>query len=342
MADETQPAGASTPDGPQQGGPQQGGPRQSGPGRGAEAPKKKGRGGLFLLVVVLVVAVLGAGYWYVKLRGVVSTDDAYIDGDRATITTKVLGRIDTLGADEGDTVQVGQLLIALDDSDLQARLAEATAQLELAQTNVKLAEVNESRAKDDYDRASVQLQGHAIPQEQFDHARTTLESSQAEHQIALAKVRTARTALGVIQQQIADTRVTAPFTGVVAKRWLLPGDVVQPGQPVFTVYDADSVWVTAVFEETKLRHLPIGTETDLSVDAYPDQHFRGHVVLIGAAAASQFSLIPPDNASGNFTKVTQRVPVRIAFDRGDDAGDRNPRVRLLPGMSVVVTVINPK
>lgn len=333
MTDETQAAGAPTPGGLQQGGSP----------KGDRAPKKKGRGGLLLLVFVLVVAALGGAYWYFKLRGVVSTDDAYIDGNRATITTKVLGRIDTLGADEGDTVHTGQILIQLDTADLRAHLAEATAQLNLAQQNVGLAEVNEKRAEDDYNRAQVQLKGHAISQEQFDHARTALESAQAQHQIALAKVETARTALGVIDQQIADTRVAAPFNGVVAKRWLLPGDVVQPGQPVFTVYDTDSTWVTAVFEETKLRHLPIGTETDLSVDAYPDHHFRGHVVLIGAAAASQFSLIPPDNASGNFTKVTQRVPVRIAFDKGTRANEAaDPPIHLLPGMSVVVTVINPK
>jgi membrane fusion protein (multidrug efflux system) len=319
------------------------GPPSGAPGADAKKarPRKKGKGGIVLLVAVLVVAGLGFGYWYFKLRGVISTDDAYIDGDRATVTTKMLGRIDTMGADEGDTVQTGQLLIHLDDADLRAHLAQATAQLDLARKSVKLAQVNEKKAQDDYDRAEVQLKGNAIPKEQFDHAQTSLESAQAEYQIALAKVETARSALGVIQQQISDTRVTAPFHGVVAKRWLLPGDVVQPGQPVYTVYDLDSIWVTAVFEETKLRYLPIGTQMDLSVDAYPDQAFSGSVTLIGAAAASQFSLIPPNNASGNFTKVTQRVPVRISIARDGGSGASDP-ARLLPGMSVVATVHQPE
>jgi membrane fusion protein (multidrug efflux system) len=273
---------------------------------------------------------------------VVSTDDAYVDGNRATITTKVLGRIDTLGADEGDTVHAGQLLIQLDAADLRAHLAQATAELALAQRNVTLAEVNEARAHDDYNRAAVQLRGAAISQEQYDHAHMAYESAQAEHQIALAKVQAARTAIDVIRQQIADTRVAAPFFGVVARRWLLPGDVVQPGQPVLTVYDVDSVWVTAMFEETKLRHLPIGTDMDLSVDAYPSRHLHGRVILIGAAAASQFSLIPPDNASGNFTKVTQRIPVRIAIDSAPGGARADPRIRLIPGMSVVVKAVNPR
>jgi len=318
-----------------QGGAAPGGTLQDGAGKAP--PRKRGKGGLLLLIAVLLVAGLGVGYWYFKLRGVISTDDAYVDGDRATVTTKILGRIDTLGADEGDTVQAGQLLIHLDDADLQAHLAQATAQLELARKSVKVAEVDEKKAQDDYDRAAVQLEGHAIPKEQFDHAQTSLESAQAEHQVALAKVQTARAALDVIQQQISDMRVTAPFYGVVAKRWLLPGDVVQPGQPVYTVYDLDSVWVTAVFEETKLRFLPVGTQMDLSVDAYPAHAFQGKVTLIGAAAASQFSLIPPNNASGNFTKVTQRVPVRISIAQ-DGAGEETDPVRLLPGMSVVATV----
>jgi membrane fusion protein, multidrug efflux system len=331
MAEESQPAG----------GPPAGEPA-NGSAEGAGAPRRRGKGGVLLLLAVLFVAALGGGYWYVRLRGVVSTDDAYVDGDRATITTKVLGRIDSLGADEGDTVRAGQLLIRLDDADLQAHLAEATAELALAQKNVTLAAVSEARTEDDYNRAAVQLRGAAISQEQYDHARMAYEAAQAEHQIALAKVQTARTAMDVIRQQIADTRVTAPFLGVVAKRWLLPGDVVQPGQPVLTVYDVDSLWVTAVFEETKLRHLPIGTAMDLSVDAYPGRRFRGHVVLIGAAAASQFSLIPPDNASGNFTKVTQRVPVRIAIDGSPGAARADPPIRLIPGMSVVVTAVNPR
>ncbi len=291
-------------------------------------------------MAVLIVALLGGGYWYVKLRGVVSTDDAFVDGDRATITTKVLGRIDTLTVDDGDTIRAGQLLIALDDSDQLAQLAEAKAELALAEKNVTLAEVNEARAKDDYNRAAIQLGGKAISQEQYDHARLAYESAQAEHQIALAKVQTAASAIDVIDQRISDTRVVAPFYGVVAKRWLLPGDVVQPGQPVLTVYDVDSLWVTALFEETKLRHMPLGTKMDLSVDAYPNHHFQGHVVLVGAAAASQFSLIPPDNASGNFTKVTQRVPVRIAIDKVLSLARADPPIRLLPGMSVVATVVN--
>lgn len=301
--------------------------------------KRRSRAGVIIVILVLLLAAIGGGYWYFKLRGVVSTDDAYVDGNRATVTTKILGRITALGTDEGDTVQAGQLLIQLDTADLHARLAQAQAQLDLAHENVKLAEVTEKRARDDAERAALQIKGNAITQEAFDHSRSALELAQAQRAIAQARVKAARSAVNVIEQQIADARVVAPFRGVVAKRWLLPGDVVQPGQPVFTIYDFEHSWVTAVFEETKLRHLPVGTRVNMSVDAYPDRSFSGKVILLGAATASQFSLIPPANASGNFTKVTQRVPVRISIDR--DPSGAAP-VRLLPGMSVVVTVRNPR
>ncbi|MCG6954421.1 MAG: HlyD family secretion protein [Gemmatimonadetes bacterium] len=315
------------------------GKSSSGSPAGTGNGKKRSRGGFLILLFVLVLAGLGGGYWYFKLRGVVSTDDAYIDGDRATVTTKMLGRITTLGTDEGDTVQAGQLLVQLDTADLHAHLLQAQAQLDLARQSVKLAEVAEKKAKDDLSRATMQIEGHAITQEAFDHSRSALDEEAAQHAIALSRVEAARASVDVIEQQIADTRVFAPFRGVVAKRWLLPGDVVQPGQPVFTIYDFEHTWVTAVFEETKLRFMPIGSEMDLSVDAYPDRSFSGKVILIGAAAASQFSLIPPANASGNFTKVTQRVPVKIAIDRDSEGVDP---VRLLPGMSVVATVHNPE
>ncbi len=291
--------------------------------------------------LVLVLLILGAGaYWYLEIRGVIETDDATVEGDRMAVSTKVFGRITVLGADEGDTVRTGELLVQLDDSDLQARLSQARAHLSLAQENVKLAEVNVQRAQEDFDRAQVQFNGNAIPKEQLDHARSSLAAAQAQHAISLAQVETARADLGVVQAQVDDTRVLSPFTGVVAKRWVLQGEVVQAGQPILTLYNLANVWVTAYFEETKLRSIPLGSRARLSVDAYPNRTFEGTVILIGAAAASQFSLIPPNNASGNFTKVTQRVPVRVAID---DYGDGQPpsgeNPRLLPGMSVVVRIL---
>jgi membrane fusion protein (multidrug efflux system) len=125
--------------------------------------------------------------------------------------------------------------------------------------------------------------------------------------------------------------------GVIAKKWALPGDVIQPGQAIFTVYDKDQVWVTANFEETKLAAIHPGDPVEISIDAYDGQIFKGTVLMIGTAAAAEFSLIPPNNASGNFTKVTQRVPVKISINRPAGNTNEDPPA-LLPGLSVEVKV----
>jgi membrane fusion protein (multidrug efflux system) len=292
------------------------------------------------LLLLVVLAVMGAGYWYFKLRGVIATDDAYVDGDRVSVSTKMLGRIVELGADEGDTVQEGALLVRLDDADLRSQEGQAQASLTLARENVELSGVEVGRAQDDFDRAATQLRGKVIPQEQYDHTKTALDMARARQRIALAQVQTARAQLQVIETQLANTRVTAPITGVVARRWVLPGDVVQAGQPIFAIYDLADLWVTANFEETKIGRIHPGDSVDITVDAYPGRDLTGTVRWIGAAAASQFSLIPPNNASGNFTKVTQRVPVRIAIERS--AADGSDPVTLVPGLSVEVSIKAPE
>jgi membrane fusion protein (multidrug efflux system) len=292
---------------------------------------------LIPLVVLLLVAGAALVYWYVVLRGVVSTDDAYIDGNRVSLSSEIMGRIDRLTVDEGDTVQAGQLLVQLDDHDLQAQLLQARAALDHAQQSVKLADVTLDRARQDLARATTQLQGRAISQEEYDHAQLALAAAEAQQHIAVAQVGTARAQQGVVQARLADTRIAAPFHGVVAKRWVLAGDVIQPGEAILAIYDVEHVWVTANLEETKLGRIALGDSVHVAVDAYPGRDFVGTVTLIGAAAAAQFSLLPPAQASGNFTKVTQRIPIRISIARPSGAR-ADPTVPLLPGMFVEVHV----
>jgi membrane fusion protein (multidrug efflux system) len=283
----------------------------------------------------IVGAAIVAWYWYMNYRGYDSTDDAYIDGNRVSISSKMLGRIAELGADEGDTVKAGDTLVVLDDTDLRAQEKQAQAALVSAEENVKLAAVNLSKAEDDYKRAQSQYAGKVIPQDQFDHALKAVEAARAQQAIAVAQVGSAKAQLGVVETNLQNTVITSPMDGVVAKRWLLTGDVAQPGQPIFAVYDVKHVWVTANFEETKMRSLAIGAPVEINVDAYPKRRFTGRVFQLGTNTAAQFSLIPPNNASGNFTKITQRVPVKISIDEPADPADR---VALLPGMSVEVKV----
>ncbi len=288
-------------------------------------------------LLILLLAVIASGtYWYVGLRAFVSTDDAYIDADRVSISSKMLGRVTELTVDEGDSVRKGQILVRLDNTDVQAQKQQAEAALSLAQVSVGLSTTNLEKAQEDFQRAKTQYAGGVVTKEQFDHAQKALSAAEAEHRIALARVETAKAQLAVAQTSLDNTIIASPIDGVVAKRWILRGDVVQPGQPIFSVYDVDNVWVTANFEETKLGEIRLNDPVEIDVDTYPDAKFSGVVFQIGNYTASEFSLIPPNNASGNFTKVTQRVPIKISVHQADSTG--KGRLALLPGMSVEVKV----
>jgi membrane fusion protein (multidrug efflux system) len=295
------------------------------------------RGLWFTIGGLAIVAVVVVGYWYLFLRGLVSTDDAYIHGNNVSISAKMLGRIVGLAVGEGDSVSAGQVVAVLDSTDLKAQEKHARAAVETAQKSADLARVGVQRATDDFDRASVQFEGNVIPKEEFQHARQALEAAQAQLQLALAQVTLAQAQLGVVESQLNNTKIFAPFTGIVARRWVILGDIVQPGQPIFSVYESSNVWVIANFEETKLSSIRAGDLAQLSVDAFPGKNFEGKVLFIGAAAASEFSLIPPNNASGNFTKVTQRVPVKLTIREIASPSTQEP-ARLLPGMSVTVKI----
>ena len=326
----------------------------SGPAGGEEAPQRpeeKARHPasrkrvIIPIVMFALAAIVAFVYWFSYLRGYVSTDDAYVDGDPVTISSKMLGRVTHLAVDTGDTTEAGQVLVNLDQKDLRAQETQAEASLAYTRETVTLAEVSLERALDDFNRAQIQYRDSVITREQFDHARQALEMARAQHRVALSQVTTSEAQLGVVETQLGNAEILSPISGVVAKKWAMEGEIVQPGQSIFTLYDLSDIWVTANFEETKLAKLVPGDRVEISVDAFPDRRFSGRVLLVGAAAASEFSLIPPNNASGNFTKVTQRVPVKILFDdlngstgmssAGSDS--RSPAL-LLPGMSTVVKI----
>lgn len=291
-----------------------------------------------LLIVILAAA--GAVYWYIGQLGYISSDDAFINGNKLSVSSKILGRITKLMVDEGDSVKQGQLLVQLDSTDLKASENQAKAMLDLDKESITLAEVNVEKAGDDFNRAKTQYKDNVIPKEQYDHAQKALEAAKAAYNIALTKVGTAKAQLKVIKTRLLNTKILSPMDGVIAKRWALTGDVVSPGQPIFTIYDLKNIWVTSDLEETKLGSIHLGDTVNISVDTYPGQEFRGQIFQIGSNTASQFSLIPPANAAGNFTKVTQRVPIKISIKpvEANNQKDSYKSINLLPGMSVEIKV----
>ena len=321
------------------------------------------------LIIIVLMVVAGAGYWYKEYSKYISTDDAHVDTDNVAVSSKMLGRITSVFAEEGDKVAAGELLAVLDSSDLQsqkisalaaieqvkANLAQVEAKFNYDKENIKVLDVSLKKAQQDFDRAKSQFDGGIITREQFEHAQSAhesaeatlkaaksqLEVSQAAIKSSRAAVQSAEAQVQVIETQLKNTQLYAPISGIIAKKWLLPGDVVQPGQSVFTVTNDDKLWVAVYLEETKIAGVHTGQQTNFTIDAFPGVDFTGKVYSIGSNTASQFSLIPPNNASGNFTKVTQRVPLKVSIDGVVDGGDLS-NYNVLAGMSAVVKIIKDK
>lgn len=316
------------------------------------------------LIIIMAIVLVGGYLWYRNYSKYISTDDAYVDSDNVSVSAKMMGRIVKLYVDEGDSVKHGSLLVELDSSEMvshkeqalsglnQARTAkkQAEASYEYNKASIKLQEIGYEKAQDDYTRAKKQYEGQVLTQEQFDHMQKALQSAKAQLDAAKSRLEVSRTQIDnaeaaiksakaqvdVINTQIENARIYAPVEGIIAKRWLLPGDVAQPGQSILTVTNNHHQWITVYLEETKLKGVHNGQSVTFNIDAFPDEIFSGKVFSIGASTASQFSLIPPNNASGNFTKVTQRVPLKISIDKA--SGHNLGSLNLLPGMSAEIKI----
>ncbi len=318
------------------------------------------------LALVILAVLIGVWYWYRDYSMYITSDDAHVDADNVSVGSKIIGRISAIYANEGDFVKQGTLLADLDSSDLiaqrnQSLALRAQALANLSQTEVKYSsdqksikvlEINLERTNDDMTRAKSQSDGGVITAEQFDHIKKGYETAVAQLEAsksqllvsksmissAEAAVETSTAQVNVLSTQLRNTRLFAPADGIIAKRWLLPGDVVQPSQSVFTLTINKNLWVVAFLEETKIADIHSGQKVRISIDAIPDVEFSGKVFLVGSSTASVFSLIPANNASGNFTKVTQRIPIRISIDSADNVKDKSS-FNILSGMSVVVKIV---
>ncbi len=294
--------------------------------------KKSAWIGLILMVIVIAIGV----YWFLGSLGSVSTDDAFVDGNRFNASSKILGRVVKIYIDERDSVKAGQLIAELDSTDLIAKLNQTKAVLNNAKVSIELAKVNIEKAQIDFNRAASQYKDNIIPKAEYDNAQKKLEAAEAEFKIGQSRIGTAQADLNLIEANLENTKLYSALSGVVAKKWILEGDVIQPGQPICTIYDLKNIWVTAQLEETKIHDIQLNDEVEITVDAYPDHKFFGRVYQIGTNTAAQFSLIPPSNASGNFTKVTQRIPVKTSIQT--EGGNNTLKFGLLPGMSVEVKI----
>jgi membrane fusion protein (multidrug efflux system) len=285
-----------------------------------------------LLVAVAIVSV-GAYFWSLNAFRFISTNDAMVETDRITVSSKILGRVAELRVGDGDTVHPGDTLFILDDADLKVQEKKITSTVALQASNADVAHENLVRAQQEVARAEKQLSRSVIPQDQYDHTVQALNLAQAQYKVANAQIESAKSEYEIIKAQLNNTVVCGAECGVVAKHWVQKGDVVSPGQAVYTVFNHKNQWVTGWFEETKLRFIKIGQPVQIQVDAYPEYLYKGAIEKVGESTAAQFSVMPPSNASGNFTKITQRVAVKIRLQEIPETAPK-----LIPGLSVTVKV----
>jgi membrane fusion protein, multidrug efflux system len=327
--------------------------------------KKKNKKAIATLILILIVALIAGGMWYHKFMMYVTTDDALIDGDFVALAPKMMGRIAMIKIEEGDSVKTNQLLVELDSTDLcaqkkqaQAQINQAIANLEQARSkynadevNLTVFQINADKSANDLNRANHQKEADIITEEVFENfkkaqqtcqaqletAKAQLKVSQAQVNTALSAIENAKALEQVLESQLKNTRLYSPFDGIVARRWLLPGDMAQTGQSVLTINNSKNIWVSVYIEETKLKYLHIGQKAEFTADAITDVVFTGKIFYIGNNTASKFALIPPSNASGNFTKITQRVQLKVSIDGAENANIND--FQLFPGMSVVMKLI---
>lgn len=285
-----------------------------------------------LVIALIILLIMGIWWWRFYVFPFVKTEDANIDGVEISISSLHGGKIVELLVDEGDRVKKGDLLFRVDDTLLKEEKKKGEAALRNAQDQLALQNLRVELAQSDLQRSAQEFDAGILSSEAMEHMQKAWEITRAEAQSLSSLVSLQQAQLQQIETQLEQAEVRASSDGVIAKRWHFAGDVVQQGQTVLSLFDLSQIWISANLEETKLRSVQAGDPVFIKVDAYPDLRLEGKVVMIGAGAASQFSLIPPNNASGNFTKVTQRIPLRITFQSPSES------LYLRPGMSAEIKI----
>ncbi|MDB5691494.1 MAG: HlyD family secretion protein [Alphaproteobacteria bacterium] len=329
-----------------------------------EAPPKKGRMRLVLLFSVPLLMLAVGAYFYLTSGRYVSTDNAYVQQDKVSVPAEITGRIVAVGVKENQPVKAGQLLFRIDPAPFRIALEQAEANLAAArvsvtklqaenagtgidiqagQDNLAISQRDLARQDELLRRGFTTRVNHDAALHSVQEAKQRLANARNQAQVTAAQLRQGpadaqpaiEAALAARDKALLDlkrTEVRAPIDGYVSQTERLQlGNMAVQGLGMVTVVRSGNTWVEANFKETDLRNMAPGQPAEVKLDAYPSLKIRGHVASIGRGTGSEFSVLPAQNATGNWVKVTQRVPVRIAIDS-------NPGRPLLAGLSAKVTV----
>lgn len=327
----------------------------------------RGRRAKIVLLLLLMGGTALGGVWWLRSKTHISTDNAFIESHVHAVSARVAGTVGNVLVRDNQFVKQGELLVELDPADYRARLMNASAtldvarneasgdyaQVESARAAVSLARARLDQAELDLQRGQALFAREVIPKEQLDRLETarrmaTLQVQQASEALRKAQALAGLAGTGAKEARVAQkqaqlqeatlnfsyTRITAPADGYITKKSVEAGNFVQPGQPLMALVKLEDAWLTANYKERQLTHVKPGQSVLFEVDAYPGREFRGRVDSIMAGTGAAFSLLPPENATGNYVKVVQRIPVKIVIDQTSD-----PSHLLRVGMSVVPTIL---
>jgi membrane fusion protein (multidrug efflux system) len=313
------------------------------------------------LLVLAALAVWGVRLFLHHLSHA-ETDDAFLTSNVHMVNAHVAGTIAEVLVEPNTEVKPGDVLFRLDPRDHESKLRQAEAQVaqsealiaftkaQIAENKAKvdMAKAQEVKARNDFGRAQELVRTKVVSSQELDSARATVDSARASLAsaqaaalgmesgltVAEAQRENSRVALENARLQLSYNTVTAPVAGRTSRRSVEQGAYVQPGQALIAIVEP-RIWIEANFKETQLAKMRVRQPVDIAIDALPGHHFTGRVESFSPASGSTFAMLPPDNATGNFTKVVQRLPVRIHFDEQSVRGFEE---RLRAGLSAVVEV----
>jgi membrane fusion protein (multidrug efflux system) len=272
-----------------------------------------------LKVLVPIIAVIGTYFIYDTLFWI-GTDNAQIHANTLILTARVSGYVTQVNAEEGQRVKAGDILVEIDAKDYQSKTKQSENELGSTEARAHDAELNYKRLQNLYEAGAVSLQQR--------------DSAFATYQELARKLKAQKNQLELSEHGLTDTQIRAPSDGIIARRAAEVGMLANPGTPLLGFVSNQSRWVVANFKETDLSRLKVGQPVKIAVDAVTGKTYHGEVEAFYPATGAIFALLPPDNATGNFTKVVQRVPTRIKFlDLKPEDTDL-----LKAGLSVVVDV----
>ncbi|MFN8626585.1 MAG: HlyD family secretion protein [Candidatus Binatia bacterium] len=309
---------------------------------------KAGRILLYGILALLVVAAIVFGIQTIVFyTHHVTTDDAQIEGHIAPVLPRVAGYVAEVLVRDNQRIDGNHVLVRIDPRDLQSRvniaqaaLLNAEAAVSVARANLEASRAKREKTSTDFGRNAPLLKQRVISPQEYDATKAAADAAEAEYQAAARQVTAAEAQVAQRQAdleyahlQLSYTTVAAPAPGFVAKKNVEVGQYIEAGQPLMAIVQDAEVWVVANFKETQLRKMRVGQPVTVEVDAYPERVFHARVDSIASATGAKFALLPPDNATGNFVKVVQRVPVKIVFTDTPD-----PAHPLRVGMNVTTVV----